>query len=215
MVSIDKNENQSVFQCSSKLPNVFLIGDSIRLGYCKTVESELSEKAYVFYPKENCRNSQNIILSINSWAGLFDDPSEIDVILFNCGQWDTMHWQGYELNFTSESEYEKNLKMIIFLLHKFFPNAKLIFATTSKINPSSEVKAVNPRTNEEVDKYNSIAKEVMKECEIPVIDINSFMSDWPSECFVDLCHLTSDAYSRLGVMISKELIPHLKKRDGN
>ena len=29
------------FECSDTLPNIFLIGDSIRRGYCKTVKAEL------------------------------------------------------------------------------------------------------------------------------------------------------------------------------
>ena len=41
--------------------NVFLIGDSLRMGYCEAVKTDLSDVANVFYPAENCRNSQYII----------------------------------------------------------------------------------------------------------------------------------------------------------
>ena len=38
--------------------SILLIGDSIRLGYCKTVREQLADVANVFYPTENCRNTQ-------------------------------------------------------------------------------------------------------------------------------------------------------------
>jgi len=40
------------FVCSKKIPNIFLIGDSIRQGYCATVKSELEGVAEVFYVEE-------------------------------------------------------------------------------------------------------------------------------------------------------------------
>lgn len=36
------------------MKNVVLIGDSIRIGYDKTIKSELEGKANVFFPEENC-----------------------------------------------------------------------------------------------------------------------------------------------------------------
>ena len=44
---IENGEGGAAFRCSADKPNVFLIGDSIRKGYCKTVAGELEGKARV------------------------------------------------------------------------------------------------------------------------------------------------------------------------
>ncbi len=51
----------------------------------------------------------------------------------------------------------------------------------------------------------------MDECSIPVVDLNAKMADWGSECFIDLCHLTPDAFARLGRIVAAELLPYLRQ----
>ena len=200
-----ENGNSSVaFVCSDTKKNIFLIGDSIRKGYCSYVKEALKEKAEVFYFDDNCRSSQYIIFSMKRWVGMFDDRSKVDVVQFNCGQWDTAHWNGYEYSLTSESEYEKNIRMIIFFIKKFFPNATVVFATTSPMNPE-EPACLNPRSNAEVNRYNEIALEVTKDCDIPVIDVHAFMKDWESSKFKDVCHLTDPSYKELGNFVAEQL----------
>ncbi|MBQ3817103.1 MAG: hypothetical protein II802_02380 [Clostridia bacterium] len=45
---IENGNVNAKFKCSTQKPNIFLIGDSIRLGYCETVKKELSSDAEVF-----------------------------------------------------------------------------------------------------------------------------------------------------------------------
>ena len=89
----DGNSNVE-FKCSKTKKNIFLIGDSIRLGYCKTVKNELSDVAEVFYVNENCRNTQFVITNLRKWQKMFDDTTRVDVVQFNCGHWDAAHWNG-------------------------------------------------------------------------------------------------------------------------
>ena len=124
------------FMCDDKKPNIFLIGDSIRRGYCETVKAELRDIASVFYCDDNCRSTQYIIFSLRQWANSFSDREKVDIVQFNCGHWDVAHWNGYEHPLTSENEYAKNIKMIIVTLKEFFPNAKIVFATTTSMNPN-------------------------------------------------------------------------------
>ena len=51
-----------------------------------------------------------MIFCMKKWARLFDDPTKVDVIQFNCGHWDVAHWCGHELPLTSEDEYAKNIQ---------------------------------------------------------------------------------------------------------
>lgn len=194
------------FVCSDDKPNIFLIGDSLRRGYCATVKECLENEANVFYVNDNSRSTQYVIFNIKYWADMFDDCGKVDVVHFNCGQWDAAHWSRHELSLTSESEYAKNIKMIIDLLRGFFPKAKIVFATTTPMNPENEsMSSINPRSNEEINTYNRIAVKVAEEEGVAINDLHSFMEDWGSECFIDTCHLTPDSFKRLGEEVARWL----------
>ncbi len=193
-----------LFPCASDKPNVFLIGDSIRLGYCKTVKKELADTAEVFFCDDNCRSTQYVIFSLRRWANNFSDPKKVDIVQFNCGHWDVAHWNGYADPLTSKTEYAKNIRMIICLLKEYFPNAKIVFATTTPMNPSGLL-GVNPRSNEEIDTYNRIAKDIAVETGVTVLDLNGFTRNWGSECYRDYCHFTEQAFAELGKEVARNL----------
>ena len=201
---VENGVASAAFVCTPEKKNIFLIGDSIRRGYCKTVRSILEDHANVFFVEDNCRSTQYVICNIKHWAALFSDPALVDLVHFNCGQWDVAHWSGHPLPLTSESEYAKNLQIIIDLLHQYFPSATLVFATTSRMNPEN-AGGVNPRSNEEVDRYNEIAKAVMAANGIAVSDLNAFMKDFGSELFTDLCHLTPEGFAKLGEFVAEKI----------
>lgn len=193
------------FVCSDTLPNIFLIGDSIRKGYCKTVKKELEGKAEVFFVDDNCRSSQYIIFTIRKWAHMFSDTARVNVVHFNCGHWDIAHFSGCPECLTSESEYEMNIGKIIYLIRTLFPNAKIIFATTTPMNPNGKV-GVNPRTNAEVERYNEIATAVCRAEGIEINDIHAYTRDWGEEYFKDYCHLTHEAFAELGREVAEKVI---------
>ena len=193
------------FSCSEDKPNLFLIGDSLRLGYCKTVKESLRGEAEVFYFPDNCRSTQYAIFNAQNWACKFDDPSLVDVVHFNCGHWDAAHFFGAELSLTSIGEYGRNLRVLVGLLRRLFPNAKLIFATSTPMNPDPTVPEASPRSNEELDEYNRVAVAVMDECGVAVSDLNAYVRSWGADCFADACHLTLAAYARLGEEIARRL----------
>ena len=90
----DGGTNNKYFICSNTKKNIFLIGDSIREGYCALTREALSDLAEVFYVNDNCRNTQYVITNLNNWANLFSDPDRVDLVQFNCGHWDVAHWRG-------------------------------------------------------------------------------------------------------------------------
>ena len=91
------------------MKQILLIGDSIRMGYCEYVKDLLKDCAEVIYPSENCRSSQNIIMNLLNWSHLCD-KEKIEIIHFNCGQWDAAHFNCDLTPLTSLSEYRKNYK---------------------------------------------------------------------------------------------------------
>ena len=203
---VENGAADSIFTCSDDKPNIFLIGDSIRRGYCHTVKDELADAANVFFVDDNCRSTQYVIFCMKRWVALFDHPEKVDVVQFNCGHWDVAHWHGYRTCLTSEDEYAKNIQMIIDLLHMFFPNAKLIFATTTPMNPDGGSQGgPNPRSNDAIDRYNAIATAIDEQNGVAVSDLTRFVRGWGAENFTDYCHLTRDAFATLGVEVARRL----------
>lgn len=199
----DGNVTTAEFDYDPHKPSILLIGDSIRMGYCKTVRAQLADVANVFYPAENCRNTQNVITRLNAWSKEIP-ADEIGLIQFNCGHWDIAHWNGDEETLTAPEEYRRNIQMIIRLLRKFFPKAKLVFATTTTMNPLGIV-GVNPRSNEEIERYNRIAVEVATDAGIMVNDLYAITKTYTADMFRDYCHLTEPACEKLGKAVAEFL----------
>ena len=196
------------FICSDEKTNIFLIGDSIRKGYCADVKAQLADRAEVFYVEDNCRSTQYVMFSLNGWANKFDRREKVSLVLFNCGHWDIAHWLGVEEPLTGKAEYRKNLKMIAAQLKKLFVNARLVFITTTPMNPSGLV-GVNPRTNGEIDEYNRLAAETCAELGLDVIDLNGFCRDWDSTYYRDYCHFTEEGFALLAEEMTRRIRAYL------
>ena len=204
MKYLENGESVKEFVCCKEKTNVFLIGDSIRKGYCEAVKKELTDIAEVFYVEENCRSTQYVISSLERWKNKFDDEKLIDIVHFNCGHWDVARWSGYPLPLTSESEYAKNIKMIIDLIKEKFINAKIVFATTTTINPA-DLPAVNPRDNDIINKYNKIAVKIAEDNGIFINDLNKITRNWGSNYYRDTCHFTEEASEILGKAVADKI----------
>ncbi len=201
---VENGKAHKEFICSKEKTNIFLIGDSIRLGYCETVKKELADTAEVFYVSENCRNTQYVVTSLEQWKNMFDDERSVDIVQFNCGHWDTAKWSGYEVCLTSEAEYARNIKMIIDLIRQKFINAKIIFATTTTMNPDN-LPCLNFRDNSIIDRYNEIAVEVAENNGVYINDLNKITRNWPAEYYRDYCHFKDEPSTILGKAVADKM----------
>ena len=208
MSYVENGVSRKKWICSREKRNILLIGDSIRMGYCQMVKNQLAQQAQVLFPEDNCRSSQYLIFSLNGWRNQVDAPELVDLVIFNCGHWDIAHWTGLEESLTSPEEYRKNIRMIITQLRKLFVNARVIFVTTTPMNPSGLL-GINPRTSEEIDDYNAVAAEVCQAQAVPVIDLNGFCRSWGSEYYRDYCHFTPEGFARLGEEMSRRIGDYL------
>ncbi|MBQ8402612.1 MAG: hypothetical protein IJX14_11865 [Clostridia bacterium] len=181
-------------------PQILLIGDSIRMGYCETVKADLAEKADVIFPNDNCRCTHYVLETLNGWVGL-TDPAQVIAVHFNCGHWDAAHFGGDPDPLTPLDEYARNLRRILWRLHRHFPAAKVYFATTTPMNPS-RIPDGNPRTTGEIREYNRVGLAVMAEEGIPVNDLFALTENWGEETFRDACHFTDEANVQLGHAVS-------------
>ncbi|MDE3184362.1 MAG: SGNH/GDSL hydrolase family protein [Bacteroidota bacterium] len=155
-------------------PKILIIGDSISIGYTPFVKSKLENKALVFHCKGNAQYSSYGLTKLNDWLG----NEHWDIIQFNWGLWDICYRDpnkpvdytnrdkiNGKINTTKE-DYKANLEAIISRLKQ--TKAKLIFVTTTCV-PDNEP----GRYDKDVQDYNAIAIQVMKENNIPVNDLYS------------------------------------------
>ncbi len=185
--------------------SVFLIGDSIRMGYCGKVKKLLEGKANVFYPEDNCCNTQYILALMAFWENICDF-SKVDLVCFNAGHWDVAHFDSDPEPLTTLDEYAKNIGRIINRIRFRFPNAKVCFVTTTPMNPNGK-QGINPRNTSEIIKYNAAAQKVAKEKGVSVVDAFALMKDKGEEFFIDYCHLIDEGYD----IIAKEMVTLIEK----
>ena len=186
---------------TSDLPEVLLIGDSIRMGYCRTVARALSGKAEVRWPKENCQNSQHILTSLARWRGLVESPA---VVQFNCGHWDAAHFDGDDSALTTVEDYGRNVRKIIHRIRRYWPKTKIVFATTTPMNPG-RTPVKNVRTTEAIKLYNAEAERVARGEGVEINDLFAVAEKWPASDYADYCHFNEAAATRLGKTVASRL----------
>ena len=189
------------------MKQVFLIGDSIRMGYCEAVKEALSDRAEVIYPPENCRSSQYILMRLLAWSTLCQ-REDVAVVHINCGQWDVSHLNFDPEPLTSLEEYEKKLRSIVWVLKSFFPNAQIVLATTTPMNPQNP-ETCNPRTTADIMRYNDVIMKIAQEQGIPVNDLFAVSQEWGADLFLDYCHLTEEGYQRLAHKVTETVLRYI------
>ena len=161
------------------MKKVLLIGDSIRMGYAKYVQEALTDAAEVYYSCENARFSTFTFRFVSNWKTNENWPDDIDLIHWNVGLWDVLRVNGEE-PLTPPDCYRENLGKIHRRLAGLFPKAKTVFATSTNVVEKRYGKEFS-RKNADIEEYNEIAKEVMKQLSVPVNDLYALTKDLPDE----------------------------------
>ena len=149
------------------MKNLLLIGDSIRVGYDKSVKKSLEGKANVIFPEENCRFAAYVLRNFHEYFGELKG-SEIDVIHWNAGLWDCLRLFEEEPQ-TPIEIYAYYIERICARIKKLCPNAKVIFATSTRVLSEKMVKNFK-RYNEDIEKYNDVAASIVKKYGFEVND---------------------------------------------
>lgn len=178
------------------MKKVLLLGDSIRQNYQEYVKEKLVDYAKVYYPNDNGRFCQFTLRYVHDWIRILSDgKNDFDVIHFNCGLWDVLRLSNEEQTFTSEEEYGELLKRIYNRLKYLCPNAKIIFALTTKvIEPgfSDGYDAFAIRKNADIIKFNNVAKEAFRFSEIEINDLYAVSERISSDGYSDNVHFDTE-----------------------
>lgn len=167
------------------MKTVLLLGDSIRRGYDKAVKATLAGKANVYFPEENCRFASYLLRNLHEYKALTED-GDVDVIHWNAGLWDCLRLFEEEPH-TPIEIYAYYIDRICLRIKKVFPNAKVIFATSTRVQ-SEKMSVDFKRYNEEIEKYNEAAVAVVKKHGFGINDLYAVSASLPEESHSDPVH---------------------------
>ena len=168
---------------------ILLIGDSIRMGYDKYVKEHLKDSCEVYFPAENCQFAQYVLRHLGDWKASLKLDETLDLVHFNVGHWDTLEFYD-DGCLTPIDMYAFFLDKICKRIRRHYPNAKVVFATST---PVIEERFLTPhisvRRNETVKKYNEVAKEIVVKHGFIINDLYPLLENAPKEYYSDMTHL--------------------------
>jgi len=172
------------------MKNLLLIGDSIRMGYDKSVKKTLEGKANVIFPADNCRFASYVLRYFHEYLGDIKGE-DIDVIHWNAGLWDSLRLFEEEPH-TPIDVYAYYIERICNRIRKICPNAHVIFATSTKVL-SEKMSKDFKRYNEEIEKYNEVAVKIVKKYGFKINDLYALSVTLPEESHSDAVHYYTTA----------------------
>lgn len=185
------------------MKRIFLIGDSIRIGYDEYVREQMAGEAVLYWSEDNARFVSYTLRYVHEWAPQNCPADKIDIVHWNNGLWDTLHLLGDDMQ-TSEEEYRQGLHRIAARIRLVFPNAKIIFALSTSVVSERYDKRYMWRSNENVERYNAIAREVMQQEGIAIDDLYSVSKALPLEHHApDGTHYTPEGYRALAQAVTE------------
>ena len=167
------------------MKNLLLVGDSIRMGYDKAVAKTLEGKVNVYFPEENCRFASYVLRYLHEYKTLVKD-GKVDVLHWNAGLWDCLRLFEEEPH-TPIEVYAYYIDRICVRIKKVFPEAKVIFATSTSVQ-SEKMSKHFKRYNEEIEEYNRAAVEVVKKHGFAINDLYPVSTSLPETAHSDPVH---------------------------
>ena len=204
------------------MKKLFLLGDSIALGYRPYLtkylgtEYEVSTKGEneqtaknLNYPSgANCRDSRMMLSYLRNRCT--NGRLNYDIILFNCGLHDIKYnWETEEIQIEIE-EYENNLRRICAILKSTGAGVYFVNSTpvSDEIHNSTQNIILNVnfvRRPGDIEKYNTVAENVMLENAIPVIDLYSFTKALGTKAVRDHVHYFPEIEEKQAEFIAEYL----------
>lgn len=190
------------------MKKLFLIGDSIRMGYCGYVKEALKDKAEVIWHDGNARFAEYTLYSIGDWNHDMKLGEDVDCVHWNVGLHDIIRAGGDE-PFTPTEIYKYYIDRITKKIKFCYPNAKVIFATTTPVQEEL-FDFWFARKNSDIDAINKVAVEVMEKNDVEINDFNTLLKQYPDSIHSDKTHFnTPEAREILTKAVLKKVCPAL------
>ncbi|QDU62110.1 GDSL-like Lipase/Acylhydrolase [Planctomycetes bacterium Pan216] len=143
-------------------PDVLLIGSSTSIAYTPVVRHLLGEEFDVFRVPEKARTTSYALKRLDDWLG--EHPW--DVIVLQMGGWDSLN--------TPIDTFERNIRAIIARLER--TGATIVYANMTPV-PDLLHAYFGRKTNynDVILRYNTVAEHVMRDEEVPVLDLFRLM----------------------------------------
>ena len=187
------------------MKNILLLGDSIRIGYDKSVKKSLEGIANVYFPEDNTRFASYLLRYLTEYDRLIKDGT-VDVLHWNAGLWDTLRLLGEDPH-TPKDIYAYYIERICIRIKKLWPNAKVIFATSTFVETKGLPES-SWRSCDEIHEYNQIAVEIVKKYGFEIDDLEALSQTLPHEAHSDPVHY----YTKLGTeAFSKQVLKCLSQ----
>ncbi len=169
-----------------------MIGSNVSTGYGPFLANMLEGRAKVFLPLENCQDTRFTYACLDE---LFHPGilAIADVIHWNNGLWDVLHFLGSPKNVVPLPMYIELISKIYSYLRTVNPCAKIIFATTIPV-VEFDNDGGNYRKNSEIADYNRAAVELLAEKGVIINDLYALCSGFDkSNMAPDGVHLNDDS----------------------
>ncbi len=152
-------------------PKVLLLGDSIRMSYQPLVARLLDGRAQVVGPSDNCQYSLFTLSSLGRWIGELGQP---DIVHWNNGIHDAGHNPARNPVQIPIDMYRANLEFILNTLVTW--TSKVVWATSTPVHPDRPFRDTEwSWRNEEIDRYNDAARQLMESRGVPVNDLHTLV----------------------------------------
>jgi lysophospholipase L1-like esterase len=189
------------------MPEVVLIGDSIRMGYQDVVAEELAGLADIWFPKENGGTSANVLEHLDEWV-IRRRP---DVVHINCGLHDLRVERGSTERSIPLAQYRENLAAIFSRINEQ-TSAITIWATSTPVNEQwHRARKDFDRCEADVEEYNRTSTEVAHSAGAIINDLYQLVMEEGRDRMLseDGVHFKLTAYRRLGRAVARAVREHL------
>ena len=170
------------------MKKALLLGDSICMGYCRYVRMAFEGSAEIVYPEDNCRFAAYTLRYLGTWKSETGCSKDLDIVHWNAGLWDVLRVLDGQV-LTSQDEYRSNIDRICKVLKLLYPNAKMIFATSTAVQ--EEKYGVYKRFNHDIELYNDIAKDVVLANGGQINDLYTITQNIPEAYYSDETHFNT------------------------
>ena len=195
------------------MKKIFLIGDSIRVGFLEEetrkygygfhIQKKLAGKAEVYNPSDNCRFLQYVLRYLHEWKAEVGAGEDIDIVHWNTGLWDVLRLFGDEC-LTPIEEYKKLLVRVLNQIHHLFPKAKVYFSLSTPVMEEMASADFN-RRNEDIQRYNAAATEILSPLGVEIIDLYTKAKTLQPQYSRDWVHYNEEGASILADFIIQAL----------